>query len=138
MKRILDGNKAVIGCFLICIVAGLKPICAHSNELCKRRASFYTAEKVAHAAENIRRYDWAREQKDRVVARADKWLANVGNDLGQLWDLLPSQAIPRSFAVNSLNGCLACKGGINKFGNYSYLYDRTKMDWKLTCPNCHR
>jgi hypothetical protein len=137
MKRILDGNKAVIGCFLICIVAGLKPICAHSNELCKRRASFYTAEKVAYAAENIRRYDWAREQKDRVVASADKWLANVGNDLGQLWDLLPSQSIPRSFAVNSLNGCLACKGGINKFGNYSYLYDQTKMDWKLTCPNCH-
>ncbi|MDD4759873.1 MAG: heparinase II/III family protein [Bacteroidaceae bacterium] len=110
---------------------------AQSQQLSKSRASFYTENKVNCAAENIRQYAWACEQKNQVMKRADKWLADFQNDLGRLWDLLPSQAIPRSFAVNSLHGCLACGDGINKFGNYSYLYDKGKMDWKLTCPNCH-
>jgi hypothetical protein len=103
----------------------------------KHRSSYYTEERIHNAAENIRKYTWARKEKDEVVARADNWLADFNGDYIQIWDMIPSQAIPRSFAVNSIEGCLVCGTGINKYGNYSYRYDKHKIDWKLTCPNCH-
>jgi hypothetical protein len=103
----------------------------------KHRSTYYTEQKVRNVADNIRRYAWAKKEKDDIVLRADSWLADYGGDYSRLWDIIPSQSIPRSFAVNSINGCLVCGTNINKYGNYSYLYDKHKVDWKLKCPNCH-
>lgn len=103
----------------------------------KQRSTYYTDQKVRNATENIARYDWARIQKQHIVERADRWMHDFGGDLDALWRMMPSQQVPRSYAVNSFNGCLVCGKAINRFGNYSYLYDKTKTDWKLTCPNCH-
>jgi hypothetical protein len=103
----------------------------------KHHSSYYTEEKVRNTAENIRKYAWAKKEKDAVVARADSWLADFNGDYDRIWNMVPSQAIPRSFAVNSIEGCLVCGTAINKYGNYSYQYDKHKIDWKLTCPNCH-
>jgi len=103
----------------------------------KHRSTYFTEQKVRNATENIRKYAWAKKEKNDVVTRADAWMADYGGDYSSLWDLIPSQSIPRSFAVNSINGCLVCGTSINKYGNYSYLYDKHKIDWKLTCPNCH-
>jgi len=103
----------------------------------KHRSSYYTETKVHNAAENIRKYAWAKKEKDNAVKHADEWLADYHNDYGLIWAMMPSQRIPRSFAVNSLDGCLVCGTAINKYGNYSYLYNKNKVDWKLTCPNCH-
>jgi hypothetical protein len=123
--------------FLICSPLISAHIGKDSNQVAKHRSSYYTEERVRNAAENIQKYTWAREEKDNIVKRADKWLADYHNDYSLLWGMMPSQKIPRSFAVNSLNGCLVCGTAINKYGNYSYLYNKNKVDWKLTCPNCH-
>jgi hypothetical protein len=109
----------------------------HPVTVCKQRSTFFTEAKVKNATENIAKYEWARKEKDNFIKRADEWLADYHEDYSKLWDLIPSQKIPRSFAVNSLHGCLMCGTGINKYGNYSYVYDKHTMDWKLTCPNCH-
>ncbi|HBG41714.1 MAG TPA: hypothetical protein DDZ96_08710 [Porphyromonadaceae bacterium] len=100
----------------------------------KKESSFYTQEKIKQAAENILKYDWAKGQKDRVVSRANHWLKNYSPKM--LYYLVPSQSIPRSMAVNSLHGCLACGKNIDRYGNYPYVSDVDELDWKLTCPNC--
>lgn len=120
---------------IVCLL--LFPLILKAEGSFKHCSSYYTEERVRNAAENIRKYAWARKEKEETVARADRWLANFNGDYVRIWDMMPSQKIPRSFAVNSLNGCLVCGKAINKYGNYSYLYDKHKIDWKLTCPNCH-
>lgn len=97
-------------------------------------SSYYTEEKVRTAAENIKKYPWALAQKTEVVKQADRWL-NLYS-LEALWSMIPSQEIPRSMAVNSLSGCLACGKAINRFGNYAYQYRLDEVDWQLTCPSC--
>ncbi|MCI2125616.1 MAG: heparinase II/III-family protein [Prevotella sp.] len=123
--------------FFICIPLFSAYSNKKGNGIVKCRSSYYTEERVRNAAENIQKYTWARKEKDEAVACAERWLADFNGDYARIWDMMPSQKIPRSFAVNSLKGCLVCGTEINKYGNYSYLYDKHKIDWKLTCPNCH-
>lgn len=109
--------------------------CLKAQSVAKHCSSYYTIQKVRDASDNVRRYAWARQEKDEACSRADAWLNAY--DLTMLWKMIPSQKIPRSYAVNSLKGCLVCGTRINKYGNYAYLYDKTRQNWKLTCPSCH-
>ncbi|GAA6530116.1 hypothetical protein LPYR103PRE_20890 [Segatella asaccharophila] len=126
----------LIGGLLISYLLFLPVIIKAAGSM-KKRSSFFTEVKVRNAAVNIQKYTWARKEKDEAVACAERWLADFNGDYARIWDMMPSQEIPRSFAVNSIEGCLVCGTAINKYGNYSYLYDKHKIDWKLTCPNCH-
>lgn len=140
MNNKINKFNFIVRFFILSVVLFSLPVSAiniNDVKLCKQRASINTDEKARIAAENITRYAWAKLERDHIVARADQWLANYKGDLGKIWSIPSSQSIPRSFAVNSGAGCLACGTGINKYGNYSYQYDKTKEDWKLTCPNCH-
>lgn len=128
---------ALMASFLFTLLPSSAENKRQDGGLRKTRSSFYTEEKVRNAAENIRSYAWASQQKDAILKRAKQYLADFNNDYRQIWSLAPSQEIPRSFAVNSLSGCLVCGTAINRYGNYSYLYDKHDIDWKLTCPHCH-
>jgi hypothetical protein len=124
--------------WMICLLTSASTAKADNPEKAvKHRASYYTDVKLRHAAENIRSYSWARAQKDDAVRRAERWLKDYHQDLASFWKMIPCQQIPRSYAVNSWQGCLACGRGINKFGNYGYQWNPAKVDWKLTCPCCH-
>ncbi|NLI37513.1 MAG: hypothetical protein GX416_13515 [Bacteroidales bacterium] len=120
---------------MICLL--FLPVMVRAEGPLKKCSSYFTEIKVRNAAENIQKYAWARKEKDNIVKRADKWLDDYHNDYGSLWSMIPSQEVPRAYAVHSLEGCLVCGTAINKYGNYSYLYNKNKVDWKLTCPNCH-
>ncbi|OYN89018.1 hypothetical protein CGZ91_12150 [Parenemella sanctibonifatiensis] len=101
----------------------------------KTRSTIHTDEKRANAATNIANLAWAAGMRDAAVADAKTWL-----DLGpeKLWDLVPSQQIPRSYAKRSVEklGCLNCGEAVHAFGNYPYTADPINDPWKITCPNC--
>lgn len=99
----------------------------------KTKSTYYTAEKVAAARENVEKYDWAKSTKDAIVARAEQYLKL---DYDFLWELVPAQTIPRSYAVNEALGCPHCGKEIDKYGNYPYIIDPVNNPWKLECPNC--
>jgi len=107
---------------------------AGEKEPLKKRATVYTAEKIANARENVRKYDWAKAEKDEAVRVADGIISSLS--LSGVRALVPSQEIYRSYAVNQPKGCLNCARAIDAFGNYPYKYDALRDPWKITCPAC--
>lgn len=59
----------------------------------KTRASFYTADRVRAARENVATYDWAATLRDEAVETADVVLER---GLDALWERVTGQGIPRS------------------------------------------
>lgn len=55
-----------------------------------------------------------------------------------LWECVPSQMVPRSYAVTKpqTTGCLVCGHKVMEHGNYPYLIDPINRPWKITCPSC--
>jgi len=55
-----------------------------------------------------------------------------------LWDLIPTQEIPRAtlVTVNGAVGCLNCGQSIHKHGRFPYLVDFFNGQWKIVCPSC--
>ena len=107
----------------------------------KTRSSYYTEERLKNAWENIEKYAWAREIKDSAVAAAEKWL----DEEEYLWNLVPSQEIPRSISIgfyaNGEEGetCKYCKTYlVPEFGKYSWIVDAKANPWKIRCPKCRR
>ncbi|WP_409342369.1 hypothetical protein [Paenibacillus sp. MBLB4367] len=79
----------------------------------KNARTFYSEDKIANARKNINRYAWAKEIGQQTVEMADTYL-EYGCDY--LWDLVTTQALPRSYGVNQVLGCPICKKGIDRFG----------------------
>ncbi|NPV46452.1 MAG: heparinase [Armatimonadetes bacterium] len=97
----------------------------------------YTAERLANLRANCERYDWARAERERVVAAADPWV-KLSDD--ELWHMIPGQKLPRTIDVSMYQGkrpgCPVCGEAINKYGNYPYNPDIWKDHFKLKCPSC--
>lgn len=99
----------------------------------KTKSTYYTAEKVAAARENIGKYDWARSIKDSAVESADKYV----NQAELLWNMVTPQSIPRGILVNSSYTCPNCGKDLrSKYGNYPWLIDPVNAPWKVKCPDC--
>jgi len=98
----------------------------------KTRQTYYTPEKIAAARENTELYNWAKSQHDGVIANADHYL-ELGYDF--LWESVPGQTIPRSYAVNEELGSPVSGKAIGKYGNYPYKADPVNMPWKLIDPS---
>ncbi|MFW6600203.1 heparinase II/III domain-containing protein [Propionibacteriaceae bacterium Y2011] len=104
-------------------------------ETSKTRASYWTDERRATAAENIANLGWAAAMRENAITAAAPFLA-IGAE--NLWKQVPSQDIPRSygFTSNEQNGCLNCGTAVHAYGQYPYTADVWEKPWKLTCPNC--
>lgn len=98
----------------------------------KERSTVYTPEKVANARANIERYEWAKAERDKAVAEADKYVA-PGNDYW--WNLITTQALPRGYAVNEEAGSPITGRDIDRYGTYPYSYDPVNDPWKITDPS---
>jgi len=106
---------------------------ADGAEPLKKRVTYFTEEERANIKENAAKLDWAKSAAADYKSIADKYISR-GFDF--LWNVLPSQGLPRSYGVNQKLGCLNCGKEIDKYGNYPYKYDLLEDPWKLTCPNC--
>ncbi len=100
---------------------------------CKRSRSFYTDEKLKILNKNMMEFDWAKQEKERVVKAADMYL-QVGVDF--LLTYVTQQNLPRSYSVNEMKGCPVCGREVDRFGNYPYLADPLNRPFKLMCPAC--
>jgi len=113
----------------ITLVTSMGVSIVHAKE-CSR---LVTAEMRENALANVARYDWAAKQQKAAVSAARPW-AELSDD--ELWNLVPSQELPRAIHTNKEVGCPNCGKGIVPFGNYPWKLDPWKHPWKLTCPNC--
>jgi uncharacterized protein YjdB len=100
----------------------------------KTRLTYHSDEARANAKANIVKYDWAKEQKDNVVNRADDILL-LGLD--HLWSLVPPQSLPRSLCVNwDYDSPFADDGGITwyKWKINPFDENNNPMQWKVKDP----
>ncbi|MBE6552223.1 MAG: hypothetical protein E7665_08830 [Ruminococcaceae bacterium] len=132
LKRVLISFLA--GLLILPSLAGVTTVNAASAEPLKTRATYYTDEKMANMKENIEKYAWASSAVQSAKAAADVYLNTY--TLEELWELIPSQKVFRSYGVNQTYGCLNCGNAIDAYGNYPYTHNHTTEPWKVTCPNC--
>ncbi|MBQ2742788.1 MAG: Ig-like domain-containing protein, partial [Oscillospiraceae bacterium] len=115
----------------------------------KTKPTIYTYEMRENALDNIKKYDWAKSLQKQAVAKADKWVAN----LDILYELMPGEGVPRSFAIATLDApSLATEDTPamlyhcpydgtdirNNYGSYAWGVDPLTRPWKIQCPDCKR
>ncbi|NLF17902.1 MAG: hypothetical protein GX595_11690, partial [Lentisphaerae bacterium] len=72
---------------------------------------YYTPARIAAGLENVRRFDWAREQRERILNRGDAIQYYLGPEVtaardyaaladDDLWLLQPDTSIPRTYDLN--------------------------------------
>ncbi|MBM7789469.1 heparinase II/III domain-containing protein [Tenggerimyces flavus] len=98
----------------------------------KTASTFYTAEKVAAARRNIADFDWAQQVRDDARAAADPYVAK-GDEW--LWNLVTTQKLPRSYAVNQALGSPITGRDIYQYGNYPWRADPLTAPWKIVDPS---
>lgn len=98
----------------------------------KNRSTIYTTEKVNNARENAENFDWVADLRAEAVAKAEQYLSN-GYEF--LWEAIPPQSLPRSYAVNESMGSPVSGKEINQFGNYPYMGDPMNKPWKIIDPS---
>ncbi len=112
----------------------------------KTGRTLYTDDMVAAARENIEKYDWAKSERDSVVAAADKFV-ELGAEY--IWNNIPGQGLPRAYAVAFENGhpvrdpyefhCRYCNTDLlEDHGNYPWTVDAINNPWKIKCPECEK
>ena len=88
--------------------------------------TYYTDAKMAALARNLEQYDWARQERDRILGRANKWLKY---DDAKLRTLVPPPEIPRAIRPHDM---LVHVGGAAVYpSSWQVSFD---MPWKLTSP----
>ncbi|MFC5471191.1 OmpL47-type beta-barrel domain-containing protein [Cohnella suwonensis] len=98
----------------------------------KTRTTLYTPEKVATARMNVQEEQWAKNLKDTAVSKADHFLSK---GLDFLWNSVPNQSLPRSYAVNqALGSPVSTAEQLRPFGNYPYIMDPINDPWKIKDP----
>ena len=138
-------KKIISLCVAAMMLVGMIPMSAAASESTKdekRRLTVYTEEMRKNALENIEKYEWARELRDKAVEAADKHVAN----LDILYERMPGEGIPRSYTIATLRSpaeityiCPYCKTNLQKtHGVYSWKVDIINHPWKVQCPECER
>ncbi|MBB6735589.1 heparinase II/III domain-containing protein [Cohnella zeiphila] len=98
----------------------------------KTRSTYYTPAKQEAARQNVQQFDWAASQRDSAVSSANAYLA-MGYE--GLWDLVPTQNIPRSYNTNQLLGNFSpVSGDLKSYGNYPWQADPLNDPWKIVDP----
>lgn len=96
----------------------------------KTQRMLLTDGEIEQARENVTRYPAARAIADKIIARADGWMAW---DDAALRTLVPTADVPRAFNVGTA-GCPQCGQAIyEKGGTYPWIID-PKTPYKVTCP----
>ncbi|MBD3293488.1 MAG: hypothetical protein GF393_11230, partial [Armatimonadia bacterium] len=103
----------------------------------KTASHMVTAQMRANAQANIERYEWAADERERVVRAAQPYIEMSEEEL---WRMLPSQYVPRNCGVHKTAGCPNCGDEILNVKEpqmyMRYAYDREAHPWKLRCKNC--
>jgi oligo-alginate lyase len=115
---------------VVAILTGILMLSVMSMASGKQCSRMVTAEMRANALANVEKYDWAANAQKGAIAAAEGYL-QLSDD--ELWEMIPSQELPRDIHTNKEDGCPKCANGIFKYGNYPW---KVAGAWKLQCPNC--
>ncbi|NSW89462.1 MAG: heparinase II/III family protein [Firmicutes bacterium] len=100
----------------------------------KMESTYYRADKLKAARDNISKYSWAQKLCNEAKALADKCLM-LGYE--RLWDLVTCQRVPRSTLHHLNKGCPVCKDeATRKFGSNLFSVNCIDDPWKVRCLNC--
>jgi len=104
-----------------------------STVMAKEKSILVTQQMRQNAVANANRFEWAQQQRDRAVVRAQRWLERSDEEL---WEFVPSPDTPRSSRVNRTGiGCPKC--GKEQFTKQPYwLIDFENLPWKVKCNKC--
>ena len=115
------------------IIASIAAIALVTSVSAKTASTIYNPQRVENVQRNIERYEWAKRQRDKVVANAEVYVALSAD---AVWNMVTPQSIPRGIEVNMEKGCPKCGKEIAKFGNYPWKTDVLGKPWKIECPSC--
>ncbi len=107
----------------------------------KTGRTIYSDNMIKAARENISKYNWAAQERDKAVKLADKFVA-LGADY--LWGQIAGQDIPRTIAVGLTSDtnkyiCPYCKANLYHLGgNYPWKVKTAEEPWKIFCPACSK
>lgn len=107
----------------------------------KIETRFYTPKMRATALKYAATYDWAKDIVAKVSERADYLLKYVD----VLYDLVPSEGVPRSTTMSTLNAvdsvkriCPYCGMNVQKEVRSGHWTVNAMEDpWKVICPKCN-
>ena len=93
----------------------------------KTDRTYYTEERLGWMQENIEQYDWAKEQRAKIISWADQW-ADYEDD--RIKDLVPPLEVARS---NSLHN-----SGCPVHGEEIMKHPGGKRGWKMSFDNMYK
>jgi hypothetical protein len=91
--------------------------------------NFYTDTRIAQMRENLTKYDWARKQRDDIIAKADKWAAY---DDARLRTLVIPPQVPRCYDLHN-GGCPIHGTRVYEHGFYDWIIDFDRP-FRVKCP----
>ncbi|MHB0959364.1 MAG: heparinase II/III domain-containing protein [Pirellulaceae bacterium] len=97
----------------------------------KTAGALYPPELIARARKNAQTYGWAAQARDGIVAAAQPWVQMSDQEL---WDLMFSANIRRSWMVWSNGHCPACRKPVPM---YEWIANALEHPWKMQCPQCN-
>ena len=122
-------------CFLCAVALASMLVCAASagaakQDLMRSKSVFYPTELLQRLRANVARDEDAAVLVRGLVAAARPW-REMSDE--QLWGLMFSPTIPRSWMVWSDGHCPACNKSVPM---YKWKMDALAQPWKVWCPHC--
>ncbi|MHB8993681.1 MAG: heparinase II/III domain-containing protein [Armatimonadota bacterium] len=92
--------------------------------------NYYTPARLAIMRANLEKYDWARQERDRILKEADRWAAY---DDERLRDLVPPPTVPRSIVVANAQCPVHGQEVLKVASMYGWKMD-FDQPYKVICP----
>ena len=96
----------------------------------KTGSAFFPEETRLRMRENALKTAWGESVRRTVLESAQPWRTMSDDDL---WDLMFSPTVTRSWMVWSNGHCPSCQ---NPVPMYAWKVDALKKPWKAACPHC--
>ena len=97
-----------------------------SIAMAKTDRTYYTPERLEWMRENLQQHEWAQQEHDKIIARADNW---VHYEDDRLKDLVPPPWIARDGTVHA-SGCPI-------HGQELMNYPQVLNSWKMSFDNMY-
>ena len=126
-----NGLTRCLICFLFSIGLIFNFQNATAEGKVKDQSVFFNSQTREMLQKNIKEKDWAQQIKNECIKKANPWL-ELSDD--ELWSLVFSPNISRSWMVWSDGFCPSCKKDVKM---YDWIIEPFKNPWKVQCPHCN-
>lgn len=96
----------------------------------KKQSIFFSQANIQNAISNCSKYNWAKSIQTEAVEEAKPFLSYSDEEL---WDMVFSSNLTRSWMVLSDGTCPSCGEGVPM---YNWTIDPKTHAWKAKCPHC--